>query len=41
MSVDPIMLGHFKHHYAARLELFLSVFKERFLGAFGSLEDEV
>lgn len=41
MRVDPAMLGHFKHHYAARLELFVSVFKERFLGAFGSLEDEV
>ncbi|WP_186103844.1 hypothetical protein [Burkholderia gladioli] len=41
MSVDPAMLGHFKHHYVARLELFVSVFKERFLGAFGSLEEEV
>jgi len=41
MSVDPAMLGHFKHHYAARLELFLSVFKDRFLGAFGSPEEEI
>lgn len=41
MSVDPAMLGHFKHHYAARLELFISVFKERFLGEFGSLAEEV
>jgi hypothetical protein len=41
MTIDPAMLGHFKHHYAARLELFISVFKERFLGAFGSLGEEV
>ncbi len=40
-NIDPAMLGHIRHHYAARLELFISVFKQRFLGAFGSLEDEV
>jgi len=41
MSIDPAMLAHFRHHYEARLELFISVFKDRFLDAFGSLEDEV
>ena len=39
-NIDPAMLGYFKSNYVPRLQLFVAVFKERFLNSFGTLEDE-